>query len=123
MPGIIAGAKAALARRRAEPADDLLSLLIRVRDEDGDRLGEVELVSLVWLLVLAGQTPGNLIANAVLALLTHPDRLAALRADPARLPAAVEELTRWCGPFLLTVPRYAREDLDLHGYGCARATG
>ena len=115
VPGIIAGAEAALARRRERPADDLLTQLIRVRDEDGDRLGEAELVSLVWLLVLAGQTPANLVANAVHALLTHPDQLAALRADPARMPDAVEELARWCGPFLLAVPRYAREDLDLHG--------
>ena len=115
IPGIMEGAKAAVARRRAEPGDDLISDLIRAQDEDGDRLSDTELVTLVWHLVLAGQTPTNLIANAVEALLTHPDQLAALRADPGLMPRAVEELIRWCGPTLLTIPRYAREDVELCG--------
>jgi cytochrome P450 len=115
IPGIIEGARAAVARRRAEPADDLLSDLIRAQAEDGDRLSDVELVTLVWHLVLAGQTPGNLVANAVDALLRHPDQLAALRGDSSLGPGAVEELLRWCGPQLLTIPRYAREDLELYG--------
>ncbi|MBB6344887.1 cytochrome P450 [Nonomuraea muscovyensis] len=116
IPGIIAGAKEAVARRRHEPADDLLSDLIRVQDEHGDRLGDTELVTLVWHLVLAGQTPTNLVANAVDVLLAHPAELAELRADPALMPRAVEELIRWCGPNLLTIPRYAREDADLYGH-------
>jgi cytochrome P450 len=69
----------------------------------------------VWHIVLAGQTPANLVANAVAELWTRPDDLAALRADPSLLPGAVDELMRWCGPQLLTVPRYATEDVDLHG--------
>ncbi|MGW5050267.1 cytochrome P450 family protein [Actinokineospora sp. NPDC004072] len=113
IPAIIEGAKAAVARRRATPADDILTDLIRVHD--GDRLTDTELVTLVWHLVLAGQTPTNLIANAVEALLTHPDQLAALRADPALMPGAVEELTRWCSPQLLTTPRYTREPVDVAG--------
>ena len=115
IPGIIAGAKTAVARRRAEPADDLLSDLIQAQSDDGDRLTDVELVTLVWHLVLAGQTPTNLIANAVEALLTHPGQLALLRADPALLPGAVEELMRWCSPQLLTTPRFAREDTEIEG--------
>lgn len=114
IPAIIEGAKAAVARRRAEPADDLLSDLVRAQDE-GDRLTDVELVTLVWHLLLAGQTPTNLIANAVEALLTHPDQLAALQADPALLPGAVEELIRWCSPQLLTTPRFARENAEIGG--------
>jgi cytochrome P450 len=115
VPGIIADARAAVARRRSDPADDLLSELVRIQAEDGDRLGEDELVTLVLHLVLAGQTPTNLIANGVEALLTHPDQLAALRADPALAPRAVEELLRWCGPQLLATPRYAREDVEIGG--------
>jgi cytochrome P450 len=115
IPEIIEGAKAAVARRRAEPADDLLSDLVRAQAEDGDQLSDVELVTLVWHLVLAGQTPGNLVANAVDALLRHPDQLAALRADSGLGPGAVEELLRWCGPQLLTIPRYARQDVELYG--------
>ncbi|NUW35227.1 cytochrome P450 [Nonomuraea sp. SMC257] len=115
IPGIMAGAREAVARRRAEAGPDLLSELIRAQAEDGDRLTDTELVTLVWHLVLAGQTPANLIANAVHALLSEPDQLKALREDPALMPRAVEELIRWCGPILLTVPRHAREDVELHG--------
>ncbi|MEV4624969.1 cytochrome P450 [Micromonospora sp. NPDC049523] len=115
IPHIMAGAKAAVALRRAEPADDLISELVQVRDTDGDRLGETELVTLVWHLVLAGQTPTNLVANAVQTLLTHPGQLAVLRREPDLMPRAVEELTRWSGPQLMTIPRYAREDVEIAG--------
>jgi cytochrome P450 len=115
LPAIMDGAKAAVARRRAEPGDDLLSDLINAQAEDGDRLTDTEMVTLVWHLVLAGQTPTNLIANATAALLTHPDQRTALRRNDDRMPLAVEELTRWCGPTLLSIPRYAREDTELHG--------
>jgi cytochrome P450 len=115
IPGIMEDAKAAVARRRAEPAGDLLSDLIRAQAEDRDRLSDAELVTLVWHLVLAGQVPTNLIANAVETLLRHPDQLATLRADTSLMPRAVEELLRWCGPQLLTIPRYAREDVELSG--------
>ncbi|NUT46325.1 MAG: cytochrome P450 [Saccharothrix sp.] len=112
IPGVIAAAKAAVELRRTSPGDDLISQLLRVREADGDRFTDTELVTLVWQLVLAGQTPTNLIVNALEALLTHPDQLAALRADPALMPRAVEELTRWVGPQLLTVPRFTREEVS-----------
>ncbi|HEX5403329.1 MAG TPA: cytochrome P450 [Pseudonocardiaceae bacterium] len=107
IPNIIAGARAVVAHHRAEPADDLVSDLLHTED--------AELVTLVWHLVLAGQTPTALIANAVHALLTHPEQLAALRADPDLMPNAVDELARWCGPQLLTIPRYATEDVAIDG--------
>jgi cytochrome P450 len=113
IPDIIAGAKATIAHRREHPADDLLSHLIHVHDSDG--LTDTELVALVWHLVLAGQTPSNLITNAVEALLAAPDQLARLRADPELMPTAVEELTRWCTPQLLTVPRFPTEDVTIDG--------
>ncbi len=81
----------------------------------GDGLTEQERVTLVWHLVLAGQTPTNLIANAVATLLEEPSRAALLRAEPDLLPGAVEELTRWCGPQLLTIPRYVQRPTDLAG--------
>jgi cytochrome P450 len=121
IPGIMAGAEAAVVRRRAEPGDDLVSNLIRTQAEDGDRLSDTEMVTLVWHLVLAGQTPALLIANAVEALLSHPDQLAALRDEAglgtatSLMSCAVDELMRWCGPQLLTTPRYAREDVEMHG--------
>jgi cytochrome P450 len=109
IPDVIAGARAAVARRRAQPGDDLLTDLVATEASDD------ELVMLVWHLVLAGQTPGNLIANAVEALLRHPDQLALLRADPSLMPRAVEELLRWCTPQLLTVPRFTSEDVEIGG--------
>ncbi|WP_169946890.1 cytochrome P450 [Microbispora sp. H11081] len=123
IPGIIAGAKAAVAAARAEPgaAGGVLADLVRAHGDDGDgaedsdRLSDTEIVTMVWHLVLAGQTPTNLIANAVAALLAHPGQLTAVRADPALMPAAVEELIRWCGPALLAIPRHAREDVELYG--------
>ncbi|MGC9666903.1 cytochrome P450 family protein [Planosporangium sp. 12N6] len=115
IPAIMRDAVAAIADRTGRPGPDLLSELIGIHAEDEDRLSEDELVTLVWHLVLAGQTPANLIANAVEALLGHPDQLAALRADAGLMPGAVEELTRWCGPQLLSVPRFAHEDVEIVG--------
>ena len=115
VPGIMDGARRAVERGRAHPGDDLIGDLVRTRADDGDRLSDTDLVTLVWHLVIAGQTPGNLIANAVAALLTHPDQLAAVRADPGLMPRAVDEPIRWCGPALLAIPRYATEDVDLRG--------
>jgi cytochrome P450 len=115
VPAIIDGAKAAVARRRAQPGDDLISDLVRAQADDGDRLNDTELVTLVWHLVLAGQVPINLIANAVATLLCRHDQLAALRDDPELMPRAVEELLRWCGPQLLTIPRWTREEVQIGG--------
>ncbi|MFI5805275.1 cytochrome P450 [Streptomyces sp. NPDC051561] len=120
IPGIIRGARETVELRRREPGDDLLSELIRVRDEEGDRLSDVELVTLVWHLVMAGQSPTPLVANAVDALLSHPDQLAALRADPALTSPAIEELGRFAGPTILAIPRYATEDVLLHGVRVAK---
>ncbi|TMR11162.1 cytochrome P450 [Nonomuraea turkmeniaca] len=115
IPGILEDAKAAAARGKAEPGADLISDLARIQEEDGDRLTDTELVTMVWQLVLSGQTPTNLIANAVVALLGHPGQLAALRADPGLMPRAVEELIRWCGPGLLTIPRFTTEEIEIGG--------
>ncbi|GAA1769879.1 cytochrome P450 [Streptomonospora arabica] len=120
VPAIIDSAKAAVAARRAEPGDDLVSDLVRAQAEDGDRLSDTEMVSLVWNIVLAGQTPTNLIANAVSELLAHPDQLAALRGDPGLMPGAVEELMRWCGHQLLAMPRFARQDAEIGGVAVGR---
>ncbi|HEX4721961.1 MAG TPA: cytochrome P450 [Pseudonocardiaceae bacterium] len=109
IPGIVDGAKSAVATRRVEPSDDVISSLIQAQSDDGDRLGDTELISLVWLLVLSGQTPTNLIANSVAELSAHPEQLVAFREDDRRAPRAVEELIRWCGPQLLAIPRYAKE--------------
>ncbi|MGI5341312.1 cytochrome P450 family protein [Streptomyces sp. CA-181903] len=104
-----------LAAKRAEPADDLLSDLIAVRD-GSDRLSEDELTSLAFLLLFAGyENTVHLIANSVLALLDHPEELRALRKNPDGLAAAVEELNRWDGPGPLAIRRFPLEDVEIGG--------
>ncbi|MFB7631034.1 cytochrome P450 [Streptomyces sp. NPDC056149] len=107
--------------RRAALTDDLLSELIRTHDDDGSRLSDVEMVTLVVTLVIAGhETTAHLITNGAAALLTHPDQLRLLKADSGLLPRAVHELMRWCGPVHLTQLRYATEDTELAGVRIAK---
>ncbi|MBO4258101.1 cytochrome P450 family protein [Streptomyces griseorubiginosus] len=104
-----------LADKRAEPADDLLSDLIAVREE-GDRLSEDELMSLAFLILFAGyENTVQLIGNAVLALLQHPDQLAALRRDPGQVVGAVEEFARFETPGSLAIRRFPVEDVTIAG--------
>ncbi len=104
-----------LADKRKNPADDLLSDLIAVQEE-GDRLTEDELMSLAFLILFAGyENTVHLIGNAVLALLRHPEQLAALREDPARLPDAVGEFARYEGPALLAIRRFPVRDVTIGG--------
>jgi cytochrome P450 len=91
-----------IAARRAHPREDLLSLLVHAEAE-GDQLTEDELLATCVLLLVAGhETTANLIANAVLALLRHPDQLAALRARPELVERCVEEALRYDAPVQLT---------------------
>ncbi|WP_395372984.1 cytochrome P450 [Streptomyces tubercidicus] len=102
--------------KRARPGDDLLSDLIAVSDGDGDRLSHEELLGMAQLLLIAGyETTGNLIANGVLALLTHPGQLAALRADLALIDGAVEEMLRYDGPLETSTFRFTLEPTDIAG--------
>ncbi|GHO72678.1 polyketide biosynthesis cytochrome P450 PksS [Ktedonobacter sp. SOSP1-85] len=104
-----------LAAKRAHPGNDLVSRLVQVRENE-DQLSEAELVSMVFLLIVAGhETTVNLLGNGTLALLQHPDQMNLLRADPSLLPAAVEELLRYTAPVSLSDERWASEDIPLHG--------
>jgi cytochrome P450 len=108
-----------LADRRREPADDLLSALISARDE-GDQLSENELLSMAWLLLVAGhETTVNLIGGGVLALLLHPGELARLRADPGLVGGAVEELLRYVSPVNDATYRFTREPVEFDGVSIA----
>lgn len=101
--------------KRAEPSADLLSALIEA-SEDGDRLSGEELVSMAFLLLVAGhETTVNLIGNAMLGLLTRPDQLAALKADPTLLSGAIEEFLRYDGPVNLATFRLTTQPLVLGG--------
>ncbi|HVG98911.1 MAG TPA: cytochrome P450 [Chloroflexota bacterium] len=87
-----------IARRRAQPEDDLISGLIAARI-DGEGLSTAELLGFCVLLLIAGnETTTNLIGNAVLCFDESPPALAAVRADPALLPGALEEVLRFRSP-------------------------
>lgn len=103
-------------RRRAEPADDMISTLVQTMDEDGDRLSEDEIISMLGVLVNGGyHSTAHFIPNAVLTLLDNPDQLALLRARPEALPHAINELMRIANPIPSAGPRYASEDMELAG--------
>jgi cytochrome P450 len=86
-------------RHRAHPDDSLTSKLMAV-EVDGERLDDQEIVGFVALLMVAGHiTTTALVGNTAVCLDRHPEDAAALRADPARLPAALEEVLRCLPPF------------------------
>jgi cytochrome P450 len=109
-----------LDRKRAEPADDLLSALVEESGEE-ERLDDQELLAMTFLLLIAGYvTTVSLIGSGTLGLLRAPDQLDRLRADPSLVPGAVEEFLRFDGPVNPGVTRYATEDLELGGASIAR---
>ncbi|GAA1636087.1 cytochrome P450 family protein [Actinoplanes couchii] len=98
-----------LARKRAEPADDLLSALIAAREQD-DRLSEDELTSLAFLLLLAGfENTVHAIGTGVRTLLTRPG------IDRSDMTKTIEELLRYEPPATVLLRRFATEDVDVDG--------
>ncbi|RBQ18798.1 cytochrome P450 [Spongiactinospora rosea] len=103
------------AAKRADPADDLISAMVAVHDEDGG-IDDVELISTSWVLMVAGhETTVHLIGNGMRALLAHPAQMARLRADPALLPDAIEEFLRYDGPVATGTYRYTTEPVTIGG--------
>jgi cytochrome P450 len=118
----VAQLHAVLEARRRDPRDDLVSDLARA-EQDGDRLSTDEFVAMSFLLLVGGYlTTSNLIGNATLALLRHPDALAQLRATPALMETAIDEFLRFDGPMELSTAQYASEDLALGDARIARGT-
>jgi cytochrome P450 len=100
--------------RRRHPGADLLSSLIDA-EEQGDRLTTNELVGTVANLLFGGQeTTRDLIGSAVFTLVSHPDELARLRAEPTLAGSAIEEVLRYEPPASHIV-RPARGDLPIAG--------
>lgn len=103
-----------LAARRADPRDDLISDMTRMQAE-GAELSEDELrINLTALLVGGNLTTTDLIGNAVRLLITHPEELAKLRADPGIVNAVVEETLRYEPPVDITA-RIASRDMEVAG--------
>ncbi|GAB1422610.1 cytochrome P450 [Anaerolineales bacterium] len=101
--------------RRTEDRGDILSALIR-EEEAGDQLDHMELLSMIFLLLVAGhETTVNLIGNGVLALLTHPSQFEKLKQQPALIHSAVEEMLRYNGPVETPTLRFASENVEWDG--------
>jgi cytochrome P450 len=103
-----------LEQRRAEPRDDLVSVLAHA-ELDGTRLTDEEIYSFLKLLAPAGaETTYRSSSNLLFGLLSHPDQLDAVRRDPELLPQAIEEGVRWEPP-LLGILRTATCDTEVGG--------
>jgi cytochrome P450 len=101
---------------RRHPRPGLIGELIHA-EEEGDKLDESELLSMIMLLLIAGfETTTHLISDSVIALEQHPDQKAWLLADPeGRMERAVEELARFASPVQITKPRYVARDAEFFG--------
>ena len=105
-------------RRSEEPREDLTTLILG-GDFGGQPMTDVDFGSFFVQLVTAGNdTTKTMLSSGLLALLQHPDQLAALRDDPALVPGAVEEVLRWANP-LHYFRRTATEDTTLGGQAIA----
>ncbi len=101
-------------QRRAEPRDDLTTLMLAM-ELDGEPMTDIQFGSFFVQLVTAGNdTTRTMLSSGLLALLDHPEQLAELRADPSLIPGAVEEILRWANP-LHYFRRTATRDAQLGG--------
>jgi cytochrome P450 len=101
-------------RRRLEPGGDLISVLVTAETEEGCLSDEEVRAFCLILLVAGNETTTNLIGNAVLTLLEHPDELSKLRCDRSRVPDALEETLRFESP-IQWLPRLATCDTRIAG--------
>jgi len=115
MPDLYAYAHLLADEKRRHPGDDVMSILLAQVDDDGGRMSVAEFENMFWLLAVAGnETLRNGLPGACIALLEHADAQDDLRADPALMPAAVEEMLRWWTP-VMTFRRTATSDCELGG--------
>lgn len=100
-------------RSRQQPGADILGMLVR---EHGDELTDGELIGVAGLLLLAGhETTSNMLGLGALALLRHPEQLAAVRDNPDAVGPAVEELLRWLSIVQSAIPRITTTDVEIAG--------
>jgi cytochrome P450 len=103
-----------LSQRRASPRDDLLTNLA-LAEVDGEHLTDAEILGVFQLLLVAGtETTTNLINNAMLCFMEHPDQFARLRGAPDMLTSAVEEVLRYRTP-IQWIFRATKDPVEMHG--------
>ncbi|MCB2049043.1 MAG: cytochrome P450 [Novosphingobium sp.] len=109
--------------RRANPTEDLVSTLlaasVKIPGEDSRPMTEREIMHMAKIVMIAGGgTSWRQMGITLFALLTNPDQLAQVRADPSRLDDAVEESLRW-NPTAPYFYRNATKDTELYGHKIA----
>jgi len=115
MPDLYAYAHLLAEEKRRRPGDDVMSILLAEADEDGGRVSAAEFENMFWLFAVAGnETLRNGLPGACIALLEHPGAQDDLRADPALMPGAAEEMLRWWTP-VMTFRRTATGECELGG--------
>jgi cytochrome P450 family 142 subfamily A polypeptide 1 len=103
-----------IADRRAEPRDDLVSILVHA-EVDGERMSDDELLMESLLILIGGdETTRHVLSGGMYELLRHPEQFQALVRDPSRIPTAVEEMLRWVSP-IQNMARTAARDVVLRG--------
>ena len=103
-----------VAERRRDPQDDMISHLIRAEEEQ-QALDSDEVLAFIGLLLIAGnETTTNLLGNAMIALLDHPDQLQKVLDDPSLVPNLVEEALRYDAPVQFLFRR-ATQDVEIAG--------
>ena len=108
----------AIAERREHPTDDLVSVLTHAQ-VDGDHLADHEIVTEILLILIGGdETTRHTLSGGYEQLLRRPDQRAALAADPALMPTAIEEMLRWTSP-VKNMCRTVTSDVDFHGTALA----
>lgn len=115
MPDLYAYAHLLAEHKRRHPGDDVMSLLLAQRDDDGGQVSVAEFENMFWLFAVAGnETLRNGLPGGCIALLEHPSAAEALRTSPELMPAAVDEMLRWWTP-VMTFRRTAVADCSLGG--------
>jgi cytochrome P450 len=115
MPDLYAYAHLLAEHKRRHPGDDVMSILLAQADAEDGRVSVAEFENMFWLFAVAGnETLRNGLPGACIALLEHPRAAGQLRADPALMPVAVEEMLRWWTP-VMTFRRTATADCELGG--------
>jgi cytochrome P450 family 142 subfamily A polypeptide 1 len=107
-------AEEAIARRRVEPMDDLMSVLVHA-EIDGDRLDDESIIHETLLILIGGdETTRHVITGGMYQLLVDPAQRQLLVEDPSRIPGAVEEMLRWVSP-IRNMNRTVVADTELAG--------
>jgi cytochrome P450 len=115
MPDLYAYAHLLADEKRRRPGDDVMSILLAQVDDDGGRVSVEEFENMFWLFAVAGnETLRNGLPGACIALLEYSQAQDQLRADPAAMPGAVDEMLRWWTP-VMTFRRTATADCELAG--------